>query len=160
MTRRAMLLDALAATPADVGLLLRRLPAAAAGVRPAADVWSVADVLCHLAVTEGLYRARLQRVVGEERPFLPYIHPDAAGHEAERPLAELIADFAAARAETLVFLRELPPGAWQRRAVHETLGETTFRYLVQGLVDHDTAHLSQLAALLQRRRAAGEGEGG
>ena len=153
MTKRIVLLQALASTPKDLIFTLRRVDEAASYRKPDSNQWSIGTVLHHLIDVEQRYRARLQRVIVEDRPFLPYIHPDEAAYQVQTPLAELLARFEQARAETLAFLKEIPPGGWQRVAVHETWGETKLRFLVQQLVDHDTQHLNQIIEIQQQLRA-------
>ena len=147
MSKRLVLLKALASMPKDLALLLRRADETAVHQRPTPDQWAIADVLTHLAAIELLYLARLQRIVVEERPFLPYLHPETRPEPSQTPLAALLASFNQARSQTLTYLESLNAGAWQRPAVHETLGETKLRYLVQLLVEHDTEHLNQLVTI-------------
>lgn len=150
MTKRIVLLQALASTPADIGRLLKGADEAAARKRPVADEWSIAEVLNHLVDVEERYRARLGRVIQEEQPALPAIWPDETAPMPDLSVDEWIARFQAARAETLAFLGELSPADWQRSAVHETFGETRLRFLVQNLINHDAEHLNQLVELRQR----------
>jgi len=151
MTKRDVLLQALASTPADVGRLVRGLDAAAADWRGAG--WSCHDVVAHLVYLEPLYQERLRRVLTEERPAVPYLHPNPAAHDHSRTIAQLAERFGDLRGQTLAALRAIGPGDWQRPAVHETSGLTTLRFLVQGIVDHDIEHTSQLVEILGQLRA-------
>lgn len=144
MTKRAILLQALASTQTDLARVLEGIDDSSLRRRPAPDSWSLADGLNHLVYVEVLYLQRLKRVVGEERPLLPEIHPNEAAHDPGASADDLLTRFEQVRGETLAYLAGLPPGIWQRPAVHETLGKTTLRYLVQMLQDHDTQHLSQM----------------
>jgi uncharacterized damage-inducible protein DinB len=150
MSKRSVLLAALASAPDDVRRLVQAVDEASAHRRPSPDEWSLAEVLAHLADVEGRYLARLKRVVDEDRPHVPYIHPDETVYEPSVPAGELLVDFEQRRDETLVFLEGLSAGAWQRKAVHETWGAVSLRALVQALVDHDTNHLQQAAAVRKR----------
>lgn len=152
MSKRTILLAALASMPKDLGFMLRRMEETAVQQRPASNEWAIADVLLHVATIEPLYLARLQRIVLEERPYLPYLHPETQPQPSPIPLAELLVTFNTARQATLNFLQTLKAGAWQRSAVHETVGETKLRFMVQMLVDHDTDHLNQIAQIQQRLR--------
>lgn len=149
MSKRIVLLQALAATPADLRYLLANLtPAGAHHASP--DTWSPVQILHHLLDVEDRYRHRLQRIAAEERPHVPSILPPEEGYPLLGELPPLIAAFAGARDETLAFLKSLSAGSWQRRATHPTWGELTLRFFVQRLVDHDTEHLNQLALLKQQ----------
>lgn len=144
MTRRDVLLPALAATPRDLARLLRSVDDAAALHRPAPDAWCIADVVAHLGYVEPLYLVRLRRVVEQDNPFEPAIHPDASAHDLARPLPELLEEFSARRAATIAFLEKLSQRDWGRPLVHATIGPTRLRFQVQGLVAHDNAHLNQI----------------
>jgi uncharacterized damage-inducible protein DinB len=139
--------------PKDLSFMLRRAEDTAVQQRPTPDEWSIADVLRHLITIEALYLARLQKIVVEERPYLPYIHPETRPQPDPTPLAELLDNFNTARSQTLAYLQSLSAGAWQRNAVHETLGPTKLRYMIQLLVDHDTEHLNQIVGLLEVARS-------
>lgn len=152
MSKRAVLLDALASMPKDVAFMLRRVPETAVYHRATPDQWAIADVLRHLTNIEPLYLARLQKIVEEERPFLPYFHPETNPNPTPTPLADLLTAVNEARQETLGYLHSLKPGDWQRTAVHETVGPTSLRFMVQFLVTHDTEHLNQLVQILQNTR--------
>jgi uncharacterized damage-inducible protein DinB len=154
MTKRIVLLQALASTPADLNRMTRAVTREAAVWREREDTWSLADIAAHLTLVERACLERLRRVVDEDEPHVPYIHPEPERHELQRPLAELTAEFSAAREETLRFLEDLPPAAWQRAAIHERKGRMTLRYLVQDMVGHDIDHTNQAAEILQRARAA------
>ena len=149
MSKRIVLLQALAATPADLRRLLTH-PVPNAVPQPPPGTWTSQEVVQHLLDVEARYRERLERIVVEETPPVPLIQPPQAGYGDGAGLPDLIEAFAHARAETLDFLKGLPSGAWQRRAIHPSWGERTLRVFVQRLVDHDTEHLNQLAALKQR----------
>ncbi|MCP4358312.1 MAG: DinB family protein [Chloroflexi bacterium] len=75
MSKRNVLLKALAATPGDLERLVRGLEVTAATKHPSSDQRSIADVLCHFHMVEERYLARLELVVKEKRPHLPTIHP-------------------------------------------------------------------------------------
>jgi uncharacterized damage-inducible protein DinB len=144
MTKRVILLQALAATTKDLARMLPRTDETFLHRRPTSDQWSIADVLNHLIDVEVRYLRRLQGVVQEDHPLLPAILPDETAHDVQARRDELLARFSRARSETLAFLEGISLGDWQRSAVHETWGEIRFRFLVQHLVDHDTEHLNQI----------------
>jgi DinB superfamily len=150
MSRRSVLMEALAATPRDLARLLRPVGEATALARPAPDEWCVADVVAHLGTTEVRYQARLRLIVEQDNPRVPYIHPDASAHDLTRALPSLLEEFTARRAETLAFLSGLSQRDWGRPLIHETLGPSRLRDQVQALVDHDSAHLEQIVAVREQ----------
>ena len=153
MTQRAILLEALASTPADVARLVRGLDEAAADWS-AGGRRSCRAVVAALVAAEPLFRARLQRVVDEERPSLAPLVPPATVPGEDGPIAALADRFRNARAETLAWLQALGPGAWQRPARDALGSRATLRSLVQDLVAHDIDCTGQLAEIRASRRAA------
>ncbi len=147
MSRRVVLLEALAATPRDVERMLRRMDENSASWRPEKGAWCMLEVAAHLGEVESLYLARLQRVVVEDNPYEQAIVPDIRMHDLGRSLAENVAVFAERRGLTCDFLGTLSQRAWGRPLVHEVVGPTRLRDQVQALVAHDNEHLNQLVSL-------------
>lgn len=157
MSKRDVLLEALAATPGDLERLVKKVDNTLITHRPNSDEWSIADVLCHLALVEELSVTRLKLVVENERPevasdlpSISPIHPDPTAHDLLQPLTTMLAHFRKARQATIAYLRGLKAGDWQRTGFHPTRGRMTVRALVQYLVDHDTAHLNQIVEIRDR----------
>jgi hypothetical protein len=153
MTKRIVLLQALASTPGDITRLARGL-GEAPDWRPEPEAWSGRDVLSHLVLVERASLARLNRVFAEDVPAIAAIYPDPAAHDHHALPTALAETFRLARETTLSTLQNLPPGAWQRPATHETRGRVTARYLVHMLVTHDIEHTNQLVEIMQAWRAA------
>lgn len=159
MTKRAVLLEALASTPTDIERLAHSLDETTAAWRPelGGEVhrsMSCYDVLSHLCAMEPLFLTRLERIVTEDEPTVPALHALTLGLEdATIVAARSVEQFRQARMATLTFLQALSPAAWQRAAIHEHKGRLTLRFLVQDLVTHDIEHTHQLVEIQQARRA-------
>jgi len=141
MSKREVLIKALAATPGDLARLVRGMEHTA--VKPGQENQLIRAAINHLNQVENQYQLWLQEVITETRPFI-------SNHVTEMPppdllqMDALLGEFRQARQQTVNFLQEQNAGNWQRTAVHETNGPLTFRTLVQLLVDHDTEHLNQI----------------
>lgn len=142
-----MLIEALDGTPRDLARLTRRVDEAAALVRPGPDKWSVKDVIAHLADIEDKFRARFVRMVEQDNPREPFIHPDPASHDLTLDVQDLIDLFAAKRATTTNYLRGLTHQQWLRTCEHETFGQTKLRKQVEILIGHDNEHLAQIVSI-------------
>lgn len=149
-TKHIILLQALTSTPSELAQSFVAVSDTSAHQIIAPAEWSMINILEHLIDVETRYQVRLERVIKEDRPTVPTLWPDKATQTLDLRLEELIDCFQAARLRTLNFLKDLSPEDWQRPAIHETFGETTFWFLVQNLVDHDTLHLNQLRELQQK----------
>lgn len=154
MSRRAVLLGALDSAPGDLARLCARV-GAESSARPAPGEASIAGVVAHLCEVEACYRAWFETVVAQDVPHLAALPPGPDAERTAQPLAGLVEQFRASRAETTARLRELSPGAWQRRAVSPDGEETTLRWLVQSLVEHDTRRLAQIADIRRQLEPGG-----
>ncbi len=145
--RPAALLAALAATPAALHARLAALPPADWTQRPAPASWSLTEILCHLRdVEREVNLPRLRRVLAEEDAFITARETDAWASErnyAAQDGPQALADFIAARRETLALLAALSPEQWQRGLRHSIFGRSTLRELVFFTWRHDRDHLRQ-----------------
>lgn len=148
MSKRIILLQALSTMPNDLALVLTGLTAETA-VQPGSAGYAIADVLHFLLTVETQTQAGLACVLAEERPLLDPLPPAPTPQTIANPL-DLPSQFRQARGATLDFLQSVSAGGWQRPAIDPQLGETTFRFLVQRLVNHDTEYLNHLIALQQQ----------
>ena len=142
-----MLIEALDGMPRDLERLTRRVDEAAALMRPAPGAWCIKDVIAHLAEVEELFRACFARIVEQDDPYEPCIHPESGEHDLGRDLRELIALFAARRASTTAYLRALNHRQWLRTCVHEVHGRIKLRKQVEFLIGHDNEHLAQIVTI-------------
>lgn len=146
-------------TPSAMLAILRSTPAAldtlGAGLtnedwtrKPQAGEWAPAEILCHLRdVEQEVNLPRLQRVLGEENPFIAGKDTDPWADERQYicqsgPQAQ--DEFTAARVELLALLEGLQPADWQRPARHAIFGPTHLAELVSIIAGHDRLHLQQL----------------
>ena len=144
MSKRIVLLQALASTSKDLARILRDVDLSAAQQRPFPEVWSMNDVLSHLRDVDVQSLARMRRVVNEERPIILTIRPDESAHDKTTLPDQLLVQFEQARRETITYLQNLGAGEWQRRATFDSGEATSLRILAQILIEHDTQHLNQL----------------
>lgn len=149
VTKRAILLQALASSPSDVARLARGLEDAPANWRPDEAAWPPGKVINHLLAVEQVYTHHIRRVILEAEPLLPAIHPVEQRYCADDALSMAAARFRQAREVTLTTLQAVPAGVWQRAGIYHTTGRVTLRFMVQSLVEHDIEHTHQLVLLRQ-----------
>jgi uncharacterized damage-inducible protein DinB len=128
-----------------------RLRAVAAGLdegrrrhRPAPEAWCLNEVMAHL--------------LREDRPTFPAFSPEPWARERDHSLDLFdasLAGFERARAETLAFLRALPPEAGDRLGVSAFFGPLSLRQYATHVADHDIEHLAQMAACRAASAAPG-----
>jgi uncharacterized damage-inducible protein DinB len=145
MSRRAMLIEALAATPRDLARMLKRVSPEQSLFSPEPSSWSIVQVVAHLAWCEEQYLARLQRIVMQEQPHEAAFATDIREHESDLPMA--FEAFSTKRAATIAYLEGLEQRDWARQFTHATQGPMRLRDQVQAMVAHDNEHLEQIAVL-------------
>lgn len=114
-----------------------------------ADDWGAARILRHMTEVEKLYRGRMQRMLTQETPYLKSVDLAADPGEGLEFRPELEA-FAIERGETISLLMNLALKDWERTGIHDELGELSVEDITERLIDHDNAHLTQLAAAFQQ----------
>jgi DinB superfamily len=148
-------LEVLHATPGTLRSLLSGVSAAWADAA-AGDGWSARDVLNHLIFgerTDWVVRARIIATQGEARPFDTFVRDALAGANRDRPIAELVHEFARLRAVNLATLRDevlrgTPLGA---TGTHPELGRVTLGELIASWAVHDLEHVGQISAAMAQR---------
>ncbi|NOH02587.1 MAG: HAD hydrolase-like protein [Chloroflexi bacterium] len=140
-------------TPAVLNGLLGALDADAWMRKPAADQWTLTELLCHLRDTEReIHHMQLKLFAEQEEPFIP--RPDTGVWASQRDYlhengANVLAEFNAARQATVSSLKNIPPDCWNRKARHAIFGPTTFQEVVGFIAEHDRLHIQQAWAILK-----------
>jgi hypothetical protein len=147
-------LDLLEATPGVLRGLMVELSEEDVRWKPAPDRFSVGEVLAHLSHSEGhCYRARVDR-------FLSEANPEFAGDDAQQYLElyrtmnpeDAFDHFEEQRETNIEALRDLPPGAGERTAMHQEVGRITLAQMLNEWALHDLGHIRQIAELVRARK--------
>jgi hypothetical protein len=143
------LLEMLSRTPAILAQVAAEVPAALVRVR--SGPFALVEHAWHMADLEREFGARIQRLLGEDDPFLPDFDGERVAKERQYLTLDLtagLAAFASAREETLWRLGGISAEAWARRGRQEGVGEVSLSEIPGRIVDHDRAHLNEIADLL------------
>jgi FMN phosphatase YigB (HAD superfamily) len=148
----ASLLAILRSTPAALTGLLEPLAPEALTASPAADEWSVTEVLCHMRdVEREVNQPRIRQILEEDAPFIPAQMPDAwaktRSYQTQNGMSAL-REFTSARIQTLEMLDGLAPAQWSRKARHAIFGPTTLQELVGFNAEHDRLHIQQVYRII------------
>jgi hypothetical protein len=148
MDRLAGLIEELEAFPSFVRDAARGVDEEAARLPGPDGTFSLVEQAWHLADLEREgYVERIRRLLSEERPHLPDFDGDRIARERDyraRSLAEGVAAFAAARAESVRLLRSLSPEAWARKGTQEGVGEIRLEDVPRMMRAHDLAHRREI----------------
>jgi len=143
-------------TPGTLSAMLGGLGPAWTNATEGPDTWSPYTVLGHLIHGERadwMERARIILAQGPERRFTPFDRLAQFRESEGRPLTELLATFAALRADNLATLAawNLTEQQLSLTGVHPDFGEVTLRQLLSTWVAHDLGHVAQVARVMARQ---------
>jgi DinB superfamily len=134
-------------TPTLLEVLLRDLSAEVLEWKPAAERWSIGEVLRHMVLIEKLYEQRARRIVLEDSPELPkYVAPGA--EEVQRKSArQSMEEFVPLRRAFVFYLHSIPSSSAGRTGQHAELGRISLSQMLHELANHDLGHLRQIGEL-------------
>ncbi|HEY4698392.1 MAG TPA: DinB family protein [Gallionella sp.] len=122
--------------------------------KPSPESWSALEVICHLYDEEREdFRQRLDLMLHQPHEQLPPIDPVGwvtARQYNQRDLAEMLDNFAAERAQSLVWLKGLSAPNWEAEYV-TPFGSMKAGDMLAAWVAHDNLHLRQLVELRRSR---------
>ena len=122
--------------------------------KPAADRWSIGEVLGHLVDVEKLFRGRVQKMVKEDNPVIdPYDQNQVAatGKYAEKPALDFLREFCHERDLSVSWLRYAFPAVGARTGRHGEIGTVTVAQTVSEWAFHDLGHIRQMSELYRAR---------
>jgi hypothetical protein len=140
-----------AATPRKIRRLIKGQPAAKLRKRPAADKWSIAEIITHLVDTEIVGGYRMRMILGAPGGPIPAFDQDAwalSGHYGQRDAHKSLEHFAAIREANLALLKTLTPEQWKHHGMHAERGQETIEHIVSMFAGHDLNHTKQIEAIV------------
>lgn len=149
--RRFAILERLDRGPEDLRTLTRGVADEEVHRPPGPGKWSIVEIACHLRDMETLYAERFTKIAHQDHPVLWVTenhHLAKARRYRDALLPAVIKEWKRLRADTLVLLRALPHGVWQRTGTHPERGEVSIEGLAANLGNHDSSHLERVRALL------------
>jgi len=144
-----------AATAKKLERLIKGVPASKLRKRPAADKWSVNEIVAHLADAEIVIGFRLRLVLGAPGSPVAAFDQDAwvtSGHYEKRDPHKSVEQFRVLREANLALLKSLTPEQWKHCGMHSERGQETIEHIVRMTAGHDMNHLLQIERLLPAKR--------
>lgn len=111
---------------------------------------SLKQLVGHLTDMDVVFRERAWLILETESPRLPAAHPPTLSRAAAyrtQPIADLLEAFQSSRQQTLSLLRGLTQAAWHRTGHHVTLGTIPLTHQGNWVVEHERAHLVEMAQI-------------
>jgi uncharacterized damage-inducible protein DinB len=149
-------LERLATFPLELAELLKDQPSAALTFHPAADMWSINEILGHMIVFDARWGNRIRQILSADG--VRFVIMDAndmvarAGFQAQQG-DDLLAGFTSRRAERVRFLQGLNVEQLVRAGTHPNQGTLSVADAIAILVDSDTHRRSQIETNLQAYHA-------
>lgn len=143
----------LSRTPVTLDALLRGMPDIWVRGKEGKDTWSAFDIVGHLICgerTDWMPRVLIILENGEARPFDPFDRFAQLNESQDKPMEQLLDDFARLRRENLAALQglNLTKDDMSRRGRHPALGVVTLSELLATWAVHDLNHLHQLSRVM------------
>ena len=114
--------------------------------REAPGEWNIVEIVGHLADVERVFGYRALRIARADPVMWTKVEFGdyaAAANFQERPLGDVVAEYAAVRAAFVAFLRGLDAAAWKRRAPGDwTL--RSVRAIAYAMAGHELHHLASV----------------
>lgn len=154
LSGRESLIAQMLSTPAVISGLLHPFleQGPAFKYRPAANEWSLTEILCHLRDTEQeVNLPRLRMLLELEEPFIPAGDTDSWAEKRDyqrQDASRALKEFMFARVKTVGTLRGLDE-EWNRKARHAIFGPTDLQELVKFIAEHDKLHIRQILSIAE-----------
>lgn len=141
-------LGLLASTPEKVRCEVAVMTPRQVKTRPAANKWSIQEILAHLADVEEVgMRARVAAMIEEDEPvLLPFDQEKRAvelRYDRKDPRRSL-ESFARQRRANVRWLRTLKPAQLKRQGRHQVVGIITAAEMIHEWAFHDLGHIKQI----------------
>ena len=147
-------MEILAATPRQIGRLIKGISRKKLSKRPAPDKWSVTEILAHLADSELVYGFRIRMILEAGGAPMQNTDQDAwsrfSDYGGQDPALSLEA-IRITRERTVRLLKSLPPASWDLYGVHSVRGKETIARVVEIMAGHDVNHVRQIKTALAKK---------
>ena len=114
--------------------------------REAPGEWNIVEIVGHLADAERVFGYRALRIARADPAMwtgVEFADYAAAANFQERPLGDVVAEYATVRAAFVAFLRGLDAAAWERRAPADWTTRSV-RAIAYAMAGHELHHLASI----------------
>jgi hypothetical protein len=135
---------------AEVEAALAGFPASRLTDHPIPGKWSAAEIVHHLADSEGNSAIRLRKLLTEKDTVIQGYDQEEWARTLrynERPIAPALAAFRAARETTSQLLHAMRPEDWRRQGTHSESGPYSMERWLEIYAVHAHGHASQIRRL-------------
>jgi hypothetical protein len=146
------ILTTLKECPSRIESVTKKLAATRLGARPDRKSWSINDILAHIRSSSDVWGESIERMLTEEMPTLPDIHPRKWMKQTDYPQLDFHKSFKAykdQRKDLLKILMKLSFDDWSRGAMIGGRIHTVFTQ-ARRIAKHDSDHCDQIEGLLRK----------
>lgn len=148
------IIELLTDAPGRLRRITRDVRPAQLTVRSAAEPWSIHDILAHLRACSDVWGKSILAMIAQDNPVQRYVSPRASLRKpayTDPPFDVALEHFARERRTLVAALSALDAAGWARRGTFTGTSprgrdQTVLSY-AERLVDHEQAHLDQIATL-------------
>jgi len=143
-----------AATAKKLERLIKGVPSSKLRKRPAADKWSVSEIVAHFADVEIAVGFRMRLILGAPGTPVAAFDQDSwvtCLHYEKRDPRKSVEQFRVLREANLALLKSLKPEQWKHYGMHAERGQETIEHTVRLLAGHDLNHLQQIERMLVKK---------
>lgn len=149
-------LEILQRTPAVLQAMLSGLSDDWIRQNEGGDTWSPYDVIGHLIhgeKTDWVPRMEIILSDGTNKSFVPFDRFAQFGESKEKPLQQLLDEFASLRSKNIEILRakKLTPQDLLKTGIHPAFGQVSLSQLLSTWVVHDLTHISQVSRVMSKQ---------
>lgn len=148
--QRRALIERYKAGVAEVLAALDGFPENQLAAHPIPGKWSAAEIVHHLADSEGQSATRIRKLLTERHPVIQGYDQDEwarALRYNERPIAPALAAFRAARETTAQLLELMSDDDWRRLGWHSESGSYHAERWLEIYAEHAHGHAGQIRRL-------------
>jgi hypothetical protein len=134
-------------TPKILEILLQDLPQELLEWKPAAERWSIAEVLGHMVTIEKLYEQRARQIMLEDSPVFVKFEPPPEAADQKKSARRCLEELVPLRRAFVFYLHSIPSACGARTGKHPEHGTISLSEMLHELANHDLGHLRQIAEL-------------
>ena len=142
------------AMPEKLANLIHWLKPEQVTIRPAADKWSISEIVAHLADDELVGAYRIRRILCEPGSNIEAFDQDrwaSLGQYNSINLEQSFQLFRQLRLANLFLFSNLKPEQWQYYGLHAERGKETIAAIAHYYAGHDINHYNQIEAILAKQ---------
>jgi uncharacterized damage-inducible protein DinB len=152
----AQVTSALATMPETLKDILADLAESQLAWSPAANEWSIRDVLWHLLMADAVLAERSKKLLAEDNPSLAAQAVWTFENDAAMTTSDLLSRFSQSRELTVARLQALQAEDWSRGGWHTEFGPVTLLQQASYFAKHERYHLPQITHLVRAAKTRGQ----